>query len=400
MKRKSGRHPEKQLTARRVATLSEPGKYQDGHGLFLRVTDTGAKQWVQRLVIQGRRRDIGHGSFPLVSLAEAREKAFAFRKAAREGQDPYADRRKDSAIPTFAEATAAVIELNRPTWSNSKHAAQWESTLKTYVFPRLGMRRVDTLTSADVLAALTPIWNEKPETAKRVRQRIGAVMDWAVGKGYRQDNPAGAALAKVLPKRAAKRENIKALPYDEVAAAIATIRASGAHKATVLAFEFLVLTAARSGEIRGATWSEIDLEAATWTVPTARMKAEREHRVPLSKPALDILAEAAAFRTGQDSLVFPSSRGTPLSDSTISKLCRENGISAVPHGFRSSFRDWGSEKTSAPHAVMEAALAHTISNAVERAYHRTDLFDRRRTLMQQWADFLNPKPGKIVRIGA
>ena len=167
MKLKSGRHPEKQLTARRVATLSEPGKYMDGNGLFLRVTETGARQWVQRVVIRGHRRDIGHGAFPLVSLAEAREKAFTFRKAAREGQDPYADRRKDSGIPTFAEATAAVIELNRPTWSNSKHAAQWESTLKTYVFPRLGKRPVDSITSADVLAAVTPIWNEKPETAKR-----------------------------------------------------------------------------------------------------------------------------------------------------------------------------------------------------------------------------------------
>ena len=290
-----------------------------------------------------------------------------------------------------------MIELNRPTCSNPKHGAQWESTLRNYLFPRLGKRPVDSIVSADVLAVLTPIWHELPETAKRVRQRIGTVMDWAVAQGYRQDNPA-AALTKVLPKRDAKHEHMKALPYSEVATAIATIRASDAYKATVLCFELLVLTAARSGEVRGATWNEIDRDAATWTVPASRMKAGREHRVPLSKRALAVLAEASAFRTGEDGLVFPAQRGSPLSDSTISKLCRENGINAVPHGFRSSFRDWASEKTNAPHAVMEAALAHTISNQVEAAYHRTDLFDRRRKLMDSWSSYLTATPAKVVKI--
>ena len=265
------------------------------------------------------------------------------------------------------------------------------------MFPRLGKRPVDSIASADVLAVLTPIWHELPETAKRVRQRIGTVMDWAVAQGYRQDNPA-AALTKVLPKRDAKHEHMKALPYSEVATAIATIRASDAYKATVLCFELLVLTAARSGEVRGATWNEIDRDAATWTVPASRMKAGREHRVPLSKRALAVLEEASEFRTGEDSLIFPSQRGMPLSDSTISKLCRENGTNAVPHGFRSSFRDWASEKTNAPHAVMEAALAHTISNQVEAAYHRTDLFDRRRKLMDSWSSYLTATPAKVVKI--
>ena len=291
-----------------------------------------------------------------------------------------------------------MIELNRPTCSNPKHGAQWESTLRNYVFPRLGKRPVDSIAFADVLAVLTPIWHELPETAKRVRQRIGTVMDWAVAQGYRQDNPA-ATLTKVLPKRDAKHEHMKALPYSEVATAIATIRASDAYKATVLCFEFLVLTAARSGEVRGATWNEIDRDAATWTVPASRMKAGREHRVPLSKRALAVLEEASEFRTGEDSLIFPSQRGKPVSDSTISKLCRENGINAVPHGFQSSFRDWASERTTAPHAVMEAALAHTISNQVEAAYHRTDLFDRRRKLMDSWADYLAATPAKVVKIG-
>ena len=363
--------------------------------MFLRVTETGAKQWVQRVVIQGRRRDIGHGAYPLVSLAEAREKAFAFRKAAREGKDPYADRRKDSGIPTFAEATAAVIALNRPTWSNRKHAAQWESTLKTYVFPRLGKRSVDSITSADVLGVLEPVWNSVPETGKRVRQRIGAVMQWAVAQGYRQDDPA-AALTKVLPKRAAKRENMKALPYDEVSAAIATIRASGAYRATVLCLEFVVLCAVRSGEARFARWEEIDFETATWTIPATRMKMKREHRIPLSTRALEVLAEARELSDSE--LVFRSPTGKVLSDSTMSKLCRENGINAVPHGFRATFTNWASEKTNAPHAVQVAALAHVVANEVERAYHRTDLFDRRRTLMQQWADFLSEKRAKVVRL--
>ena len=398
MKRKSGRHPEKQLSARGVATITQPGKYIDGHGLFLRITETGAKQWVQRVTIQGRRRDIGHGPYPLVSLAEAREKAFSFRKAAREGRDPYAERRKDSPIPTFAEAATAVIELNPPTWSSSKHAMQWESTLRTYAFPCIGKRPVDSVESEDVLAVLTPIWNEKPETAKRIHQRIAKIMDWTVAQGYRQDNPA-VALRAVLPKRDAKHQHMKALPHSEVATAIATIRDSNAYKATVLCFEFLVLTAARSGEVRGATWNEIDLGTATWTVPASRMKAGKEHRVPLSKQALAVLEEMSAFRNGEASLVFPSPRGKPLSDNTLSKLCRENGIKAVPHGFRASFRDWASEKTNAPHAVVEAALAHTVSNQVEAAYHRTDLFDRRQVLMDTWASYLTATPAKVVKIG-
>ncbi|MCY4514346.1 MAG: integrase arm-type DNA-binding domain-containing protein, partial [Candidatus Tectomicrobia bacterium] len=271
----------KKLTAVFVRN-AKPGMYYDEHGLILRVMPTGSKQWVQRITIQGRRRDLGLGGYPIISLAEAREQAFNNRKLARAGGDPLALRQRPN-VPTFAEAAETVIELHKDTWKNGgKSAAQWRSSLRDYVMPKLGKRRVDTITTADVMNVLMPIWTKKQETARRVRQRISAIMKWSVAQGHRQDNPAGDAISEALPKNGNSRKHQRALPYTEVASAIATVRQSGAGATTRLAFEFLVLTAARSGEVRLATWDEVDLEAATWTVPAERMKAKREHRVPLS----------------------------------------------------------------------------------------------------------------------
>ena len=393
-RKKQGRHPERALTAAFVRNAREPGLYLDGLGLSLLVTPTGARCWTQRLTINGRRRELGLGGYPVVSLAQAREQALANKRLVREGGDPLAEKRKTK-IPTFAEAAAKVIEHHRPSWRNPKHAAQWEMTLRQYVFPRLGDQLVHTITTADVLAVLTPIWHEKQATARRVQQRIGAVMKWAIAHGYRVDNPAGEMLRQALGRQADIQQHRPALPHREVAAAIHAVQGSQAYKGAKLAFEFLVLTAARSGEVRRATWEEIDLEAQVWTVPAERMKAKREHRVPLSTRAVDLLREAQTL-ADDSGLVFPSSRRKPLGDRALSRLLKELQIPAVPHGFRSSFRDWAQECTNAPRAVMEAALAHTNPDKTEAAYARSDLFEHRRTLMDQWAAYSTQTSDKVV----
>ena len=400
------RKPEKALTAQFVKTAREPGKYFDGHGLFLRVQPNGARQWVQRIVIRGKRCELGLGNPALVSLAEARDAALKNRKLAQSGGDPIRAKRESDAVLSFEEAARKVHALHLPTWRNAKHGAQFLSTLETYTFPRLGKLRVADVNTADVLAVLTPIWTQKPETAARVRQRIGMVMKWAVAQGWRQDNPAE-SIAQALPKRdQSLREHRKALTYGEVADCITAVQASGAGISTKLAFEFLVLTATRSGEARGALWSEIDLgpatsaTSATWTIPASRMKAKREHRSPLTARAVAILREARALGDGTG-LVFPGTKsGKPLSDRTLSKLVKELDFAADIHGFRTSFRTWAQERTNFPREVAEAALAHAIKDKAEAAYARSDVFEKRRKMMDAWAGYLAGEAGKVVRIGA
>ena len=377
------------LTDRFVRSAA-PGFYRDGGcpTLNLRVTPTRTRQWVQRLVVHGRPRQLGLGGYPLISLAEAREQAMDNRKLARAGGDPCALRKARHA-PTFAAAVDQVIPIHRAAWKNAdKNEGQWRASLRDYAMKRLGPTPVDRITTADVMAVLLPIWVPKHETARRVRQRISAVMQWAVAEGFRPDNPAGDAIGAALPKRTKPKVHHRALPFREVGAAVATVRASAqAHWATKTAFEFLVLTAARSGEVRAAEWSEIDLEARTWTVPKERMKARREHRVPLSGRAVAILEEAREV-TGGTGLVFPTARGRPMRDFTLSNLLRDLGIGAVPHGFRSSFRDWAAECSDAPRDVCELALAHVNSDRVEAAYRRSDLFEKRRDLMEDWSKYV------------
>ena len=395
-KDKQGRNPREALSEGKVrkATL---GIYADGNGLYLRVADSGARQWVQRQVINGKRHCLGLGGYPVVSLANAREQALANLRLTRAGGDPRSERRRE-AIPTVARAAAKVIEMYRPTWTNEKHAYQWEMSFTKYVNPVIGSRLVNQVTSADVLAALTPIWTSKHDTAVRIRQRIGTVMEWAIVQGYRADNPAGRALNRVLPRMPRVQDHQPALPYTEVHAAIQAMHETDAGLATKLSFEILVLTASRSTEVRLARWDEVDWASKTWTIPAERMKGRkgirREHRVPLSKRALAILVEARALDNGSG-LVFPSAlTGGPVSNNTHRKrminlgLRAGNGRYAVPHGFRSSFRDWASEQTDTPHAVMEAALTHKTKDATEAAYARSDLFERRRILMEQWAKYL------------
>ncbi len=381
------------LTAAKVRNARHSGRTRfherisDGGTLFLQVTPTGAKCWVQVVQVRGRRHTVGLGGYPLTSLQEAREAAFENRKAARRGIPPAKRGGRRPGAPTFEEAAAEVLATQAKTWkADGKSEAQWKSSLAAYAHPVIGRLRVGDVTSADVVAVLEPIWTTKRETARRVKHRIGKVMDWAVVHGHRADNPCRAVEA-ALPRGGARPRHHRALPYAEVAAAVAAVRASAAWRGTRLAFEFLVLTAARSGEARLATWDEVDMEAGVWTVPGERMKMGREHRVPLSDAALDVLA--AARESGADGLVFPGPKGKVLSDATIGKLLRQRGVQAVPHGFRSSFRDWGAERTDFPREVLEAALAHGVGSKVEAAYARTDHFERRRALMDAWAAYLS-----------
>lgn len=398
MSGESIRKPTKALTAAFVRSAKEPGRYFDGHGLFLRVLPSGSKQWVQRIVIRGKRCELGLGSADLVSLSDARTAALANRTMARSGDDPLQARRHAEGIPTFKKAAEAVHEASKPTWRNEKHAQDFIRSLEVYAFPQIGARKVSEVNSADILAVLEPIWTAKRETARRVKQRLGTVLKWAMAKGYRTDNPAEAA-AKGLAKhdRKSERTHRKALPYADVPTCIDAVKASGAWIATKLALEFLILTAARSSEVRLATWDEIDLKAARWTVPAARMKMKKEHVVPLSPRAIKLLAEAESLRDASG-LIFPSLRGKALSDMTLSKLVKELGFPVDVHGMRTSFRTWAQEQTNFPFEVCESALAHAVGDAASQAYARSDMFDKRRKLMTAWASYLAVKRGEVVSL--
>ena len=374
------------LSATFVKADKAPGRYADGDGLYLVVAPGGSKSWVCRVQKEGKRRDIGLGSVKKVSLAQARDRSGKVRTQVEAGLDPILERKKEAGIPTFREAAARVFAENRAAWKNKKHAGQWLSTLTTYAFPHIGNISVSVIDGQHVRDALMPIWLTKQETARRVRQRIAMVVDWAVAEGYRATPLAMAALNKSLPKAKRKVEHQAAMPYADVPTFVARLRER--ESVGRLAFELLVLTALRSGEIRGALWSEFDLTAKLWTIPAGRMKVDVEHVVPLSKAALSVLKRAEAYREARSDLVFPGMRqGKPLSDMTLTKICRDMDVDAVPHGFRSSFRDWVSEETDFDGAIAEMALAHTIANKVEAAYRRGKLLDKRRTLMDAWATY-------------
>ena len=379
------------LCATFVRTVNVPGRYGDGyggHGLSLLVTPRKSggfsKTWAQAISPNGAKTSLGLGSYPVVTLAMARDRALANARAIAEGRDP---RRRMQKVPTFEKANETVLAIHARHWKSNRTEGQWRASMRDYVLPRLARKRVDAVTTADVMAVLLPIWSTKRVTAGRVRQRIGAVMKWAVAQGYRDDNPAGDVLSAALPKTAVRKQHMRALPHAEVGPALARVKGSGAYPGAMLAFEFLVLTAARSGEVRNARWEHIDRDGAVWTIPAERMKAGREHRVPLSPRALEVLDGAAELFDGQG-LVFPSPTGRVLNHATLTDLLHGLGIDAVAHGFRSSFRDWAAECTDAPREVCELALAHVNSDRVEAAYRRSDLFDRRRFLMNDWAAYI------------
>ena len=381
-----GRHPHKALAAAFVRS-APPGKHCDGNGLYLYVKPNGARSWIQRLVIRGRRRDFGLGGVALVSLAEARE-----------GGDPLTERRRTRNMPTFAEAAERVVEQKRSGWRNQRQAHDWMASFRRYVFARIGRMPVSEVTSGDVLEILAPIWHVKAHTAQLVRQRMRTVPEWAVAMEYRTDNPCDRVVS-VLGAQDAVVRHMPALQHREVGAALRKVWTSNSAPVSMLAFEFLVLTAARWGEVRWAEWSEIDPAARMWTVPGSRMKTKREHRVPLCGRAKEILEEARTLEDGAARLIFTREGGKPLGSGRLRKLLRWNGIAAVPHGFRSSFRDWAAEETDHPREVVVAAVAHVVKNKVEAAYRRTDLFERRRVLMEEWASYLAGGSGPLLVSG-
>ncbi len=376
------------LTYVKIKSLTKPGSYGDGGTLYLRIAPGGSKQWVQRLVIRGRRHDLGLGGWPLVSLQEAREAAFENRKQARRGEDLLAAKHREAA-PTFEEALEKVIRLHQPTWKDGGRTANsWRACLRQYAMPKIGRKRVPDITAADVLDIVGSIWTARHETAKKVKRRLGAVLAWAVTQGYRADNPVQ-AITVALPKADNLKGHFKAIPHEEVQTAIETVRASQAHPSTIRCFEFLILTATRSGEARLMRWTEVDLRKRTWIIPAARTKTGKEHRVPLSLRACEILRESQA--KSESALVFPSARGKALSDATISKLVRENGINGVPHAIaRACFRSWCAD-VNVSREVAESCLAHVVKG-VEGAYQRSDLFERRRSVMQKWSDYVTGTP--------
>ena len=386
------------LTATFVKVVTRPGRYGDGrggHGLSLLVKPTKSgrlsKTWAQRLRINGRAVNLGLGPYPVVTLAEARRLVLANRQVAFRGGDP-----RGGDVPTFEVAVDNVIRLRQSSWRpGGKSEEQWRSSLETYVFPLIGQKRVDQIQTRHVLAALTPIWNEKRVTAHRVRSRVSVVMKWCIGCGYRTDNPATGAISAALPQSGIRKKHLRALPHPEVAAAMAKVRAASTWEGARLAFLYQVLTAARASEIRRATWDEIDRAGRAWIVPADHMKADREHRVPLSGKALAVLNHARPL-AGSPRLLFPGARGGMLGRNTLTNLARDLKLGCVPHGFRSSFRDWAAE-TGVTREVAEAALAHVVLDPVEAAYRRTDLFEQRRPVMERWGAYIMTDPTPQAR---
>ena len=375
------------LFAAQIRALTKPGRYMDGDGLSLLLTAPRKGYWVLRSTINGRRRDIGLGPLDLVTLAEARELAIDMRRDIQRGIDPIEERKRQKIeILTFKAAAEKVHTEQKATWKNGKHQDQWINTLETYAFPKLGDRLVNDIEGPLIREVLLDIWLEKPETARRVKQRIGVVLDWAYANGMRATEAPMRSLSRALPRQPKQDGHFAAMPYEDVPTFLKHL-----HKRTSvarLAFEFLILTASRSGEVRGAKWAEINLNAKLWTVPAERMKVGKEHVVPLTDAAIDVLERARPYYAECSNLVFPGRNVLrPMSDMTLLKILRYAKLAFTVHGFRSAFRDWAAEKTSYPGEVAEAALAHSVSNKVEAAYRRTNYLDKRRELMREWSDF-------------
>ena len=388
----------KELSLRAVSGLREDGRYAVGGvaGLHLRVS-AGHRGWVLRIKVGEARRDIGLGAYPGIGLAEAREKAREIHKLAKVGTDPLHLRKQQrSAIltqqasdKTFDWCVDAFIKAKAEEWRNPKHRQQWENTLASYCSPKLGKFAVRDIDLQHVLACLEPIWRTKNETASRLRGRIESVLDWATVRRYRTgDNPARwkGHLDKVLlaPSKIQKVKHHAAVPIDQMQAFITLLKTRDGYAARAL--EFAILTAARSGEVRGAKWAELDLDSGVWTVPAERMKAKKEHRVPLSKVVTELLQ--ALPRIHGCNLVFPGNKGQPLSDMSLTAVMRRMEVRAVPHGFRSTFRDWAGDRTQYARDLAEAALAHTLGNKTEEAYRRSDALEKRRQMMEDWANFI------------
>jgi integrase len=395
------------LTVKGVqAMLKKPGRYADGQGLFLEVKSATAASWILRYKSGDKMREKGLGSAHTVDLAKAREAAAKVRVQVSEGHDPLAEKEATKAAPTFKSVATEVLATLKPGWRNAKHAHQWEKTLETYAYPTIGDKPVDTIEAQDLLAILQPLWLDKHETGRRVRQRLATVLDYAFSQGWRPAETPMRAISRGLPKRTKAVKHFEAMPYGEIATFMAELR-SERQGMGALALEALILTAARSGDIRGATWDEIDLDAKLWAIPATRMKRPRPHLIPLSDAAVTVFKRALELRTGDEPLCFPGiarTRATaaqaamakPLSDASLKAVLVRMGRTALPHGFRSTFKDWASEVARYPNELSEAALAHAIKDKTEAAYRRGDLLERRREMMEAWAAWCDARPTSNV----
>ena len=400
------------LTTEQVKTLTKPGRHGDGDGLYLNIAPNGTKNWVQRIRVDGKRTDKGLGGFPTVSLAKARKAALTNRAAIAQGRNPWTETRKPAvtvaertaAIPTFRQAAQTVHDLNVDEWGAAT-AKRWIRRLELHAMPTFGDARIDEITRSEIAAMLGPLRRRNHETARKVRQAMTKVFRWAVAHEYRPNNPADDALEELLPQVAPDVVHRPALHHSAVRGALHKIRHSEAKPVTRLAFEFLILTAARTGEVRYVTWGEIDLQAGLWTIPAARMKAKRDHRVPLSMQAQTLLRTARELHRNPDDdsdfdwpvevtpdmLVFPHpTSGRALSENALLDRARKSKLGCVPHGFRSTWRDWAAEQSGASWETIELSLAHAVGTTVSAAYFRTDLLDQRRPMMQQWSDYVDP----------
>ena len=391
MPKLSGKHKLNRLTDMQIRKLSTKGRYSDGLGLNLVVTASGSKQWVLRTMVNGKRKDIGLGGYPTVTLAKARAEALSMRRMAKQGIDPVTARREAKrVIPTFEEAARIVHADNIPTWKEGKAVEQWISSLENYAFPVIGKIKVNDIRPRDIISVLSPIWVIKHSTANRVRQRMSRVFDWAKTQEYlTKENPVS-GIKQGLPKATSKVKHFAAMPYDEITGFISHLQKSSQSDNVKLGLEFLILTACRSGELRAAEWSEIDLKARRWTIPAERMKANKEHVVPLTDRSMVILEAARGLSGGDSVYIFPSSQNwtKTMSDATLTKALKKGlGYNYTVHGFRSTFRDWASETRTYPNDVVEMALAHTNKNKTEAAYKRGNLFEKRKELMDDWSAY-------------
>ena len=394
------KHPNNELTALKIKKLTIPGRYADGNNLYLEVDKSGARRWTLRVTILGRRRDMGLGGISTVSLEEARELAYQYRKIARSGGDPILERQKNRGLQTtLIYCTKKVHEINLPTWKNEKFAKQWLSSLEHHVFPTIGKLPISQVTSADILRVLTPIWNTKGDTAKKIKQRLRMIIKWARAQGYFQGDDPVELAEQALPKQLKSDDHHKSLEFEKLPEMISNLRKSKISLPTKLALEFTILSACRTSEVLNAKWEEIDLTKLIWSIPSERMKGGKVHQVPLTDRMTVILNDCKKLKTHND-LLFPSEiNGEALSNNTLRLALKKRlKIDATVHGMRSSFKDWASETTNFANEVSEMALAHTISNKTELAYRRRTLIEKRRHLMQKWSDYLNNKEGEVIEL--
>ena len=391
------------MTETKIRKETRPGIYRCAETLYLRVYNQNSKSFVQKITLRkGRRIEIGLGGWPVVSLEEAREAAFENRRAVRAGCNPLAEKReaeREADVPTFRDCADRWFSENRPAWKSERTSINVWNSIKAHALPAFGEIPIDRIGAPQVIRLLAALFVERPSTGRKLRQHLNAIFAWAVAHEFCTANPAGPSITAALPKTSAgTTEHHTAIPHGELAGTLADLdRAERGSKTAKLAIRFVALTAVRSGEALGATWSEIDLKAATWIIPAERMKAATDHRVPLSQAALAVLTQAR--KLGKGDLVFPaSSTGALMDGARLREALTVTGLNdrMTVHGLRSTFRDWAAECTGADHAVMELSLAHAVGSQVERAYARSDLFDRRRALMQSWADYLTSSDGGNV----